>query len=73
MGITKISREVSKTIFVESYVSGKRGAVNAKAMYEATVDSAAEAQAMSIALNSLADKDVTDYLAHVIKKLKEDK
>lgn len=72
MAITKVSREISKTIFLESYVpGGKRGAVTARACYEASVESEIEAQAMSIALNALADRDVTDYLAHVIKKLKE--
>ncbi len=49
---------------------GKRGTINAKALYEALVESEAEARAMSIALNECADKDVTDYLACEIEKLK---
>lgn len=67
--ITRVSREVSKTIFLETYVRGKRGTINAKALYEAEVESEAEAKAMSIVLNEYADKDVTDYLAREIVKL----
>jgi hypothetical protein len=67
--ITKVSREVSKTIFLETYVPGKRGAITARALYEAQVETEAEARAMSIALNECADKDVTDYLVREITKL----
>ena len=68
--ITKVSREVSKTVFLETFVRSKRGSINAKASYEAEVSSEPEARAMSIALNAMADKDVSDYLASEIAKLK---
>ncbi len=67
--ITRVAREVSKTVFLGEYVQGKRGTISTKAFYEAEVESELEAREVTKLLGRLANKDVQRYLTTETNKI----
>ena len=67
MKVSKVYREVSKTIFIDQPT--RRGSITTKAGFEGTVEEGDDAGSVAVALALLANKECDRYLQTQLRKL----